>query len=55
MDAVKNGWFSEVHEMWPGQALSLAVEEILFHEKSSYQDVLVFKRLEFLNQLYSSF
>ncbi|KHJ85689.1 putative spermidine synthase [Oesophagostomum dentatum] len=29
---------------WPGQAFSLKVIEILFHEKSDYQDVLVFKR-----------
>lgn len=29
---------------WPGQAFSLQVEEVLFHEKSLYQDVLVFKR-----------
>lgn len=29
---------------WPGQAFSLQVEEVLFHEKSKYQDVLVFKR-----------
>ena len=29
---------------WPGQAFSLQVEEVLFHERSKYQDVLVFKR-----------
>ncbi|PIO66228.1 hypothetical protein TELCIR_12066 [Teladorsagia circumcincta] len=29
---------------WPGQAFSLKVKEVLFHEKSEYQDVLVFKR-----------
>ncbi|KAI6178310.1 Pre-mRNA-processing factor 31 [Aphelenchoides besseyi] len=28
---------------WCGQALSLEVDEVLFHEKSKYQDVLVFK------------
>lgn len=45
MDSVKDGWFREFsHEMWPGQAMSLEIEEILFHEKSKYQDVLVFKR-----------
>ncbi|VDO79304.1 unnamed protein product [Haemonchus placei] len=26
---------------WPGQAFSLKVKEVLFHEKSEYQDVLV--------------
>lgn len=45
MDRIQNGWFSEIsQEMWPGQAMSLEVEEVLFHEKSKYQDVLVFKR-----------
>lgn len=45
MDRINNGWFSEIsNEMWPGQAMSLEVEEVLFHEKSKYQDVMVFKR-----------
>ena len=45
MDRIQNGWFSEIsNEMWPGQAMSLEVEEVLFHEKSLYQDVLVFRR-----------
>lgn len=45
MNAVKDGWFSDINEkMWPGQAMSLRVEEILFHQKSDYQDVLIFKR-----------
>ena len=38
------GWFTEMNDMWPGQAMSLQVEEILHHEKSQYQDILVFKR-----------
>jgi len=44
MDKLKHNWFSEINSLWPGQCMSLAVEEILFHEKSAYQDVLVFKR-----------
>uniref|UniRef100_A0A158P9S5 PABS domain-containing protein n=1 Tax=Angiostrongylus cantonensis TaxID=6313 RepID=A0A158P9S5_ANGCA len=28
---------------WPGQAFSLKVKEVLFHQRSDYQDVLVFK------------
>ena len=43
MDAVKEGWFSEMSVMWPGQAMSLEVQEVLFHEKSKYQDVKVLK------------
>ena len=44
MDRLRQGWFSEVNELWPGQAMSLEVEEILLHEKSKFQDVMVFKR-----------
>ena len=29
--------------MWPGQAMNLKVNQILHHEKSKYQDVLVFE------------
>ncbi|XP_064611493.1 spermidine synthase-like [Liolophura sinensis] len=43
MDHIKQGWFSELSTLWPGQAMSLEVDEVLFHEKSKYQDVLVFK------------
>ena len=38
------GWFSEVSdEMWPGQAMSLKIEEVLFRGKSDFQDVMVFQ------------
>ncbi|PGH35119.1 spermidine synthase [[Emmonsia] crescens] len=40
---IKDGWFSEVSDMWPGQAMTLKVNQILHHEKSKYQDVLVFE------------
>ncbi|XGW07892.1 hypothetical protein V3C99_010760 [Haemonchus contortus] len=36
---------------WPGQAFSLKVKEILFHEKSEYQDILVFKSESYGNVL----
>jgi len=29
--------------MWPGQAMTLKVEKVLHHEKSKYQDVLIFQ------------
>lgn len=29
--------------MWPGQAMTLKVNQILHHEKSEYQDVLIFE------------
>lgn len=37
--------------MWPGQAMSLEVEKILHHEKSLYQDVLIFKSTTYGNVL----
>jgi spermidine synthase len=38
-----DGWFKETTALWPGQAMSLQVAEILHVEKSLYQDVLVFQ------------
>ncbi|KAI8929448.1 S-adenosyl-L-methionine-dependent methyltransferase, partial [Entophlyctis helioformis] len=40
---INDGWFRETTTLWPGQAMSLQVKEILHHEKSLYQDVLVFE------------
>lgn len=37
--------------LWPGQAMSLKVEEVLDHHRSRYQDVLVFKSSDFGNVL----
>ncbi|XP_028557178.1 spermidine synthase 1 isoform X3 [Dendrobium catenatum] len=39
------GWFSEMSPMWPGEAHSLKIEEILYQGKSEYQDVMVFQVL----------
>lgn len=44
MDYIKDGWFMEKCTLWPGQAMSLKVNEVLYNKKSKYQDVLVFKR-----------
>ena len=44
MDKIKDGWFSELSELWPGQCMSLEVEEVLYHERSKYQDIMVVKR-----------
>jgi len=41
MDAIHKGWFSELSTMWPGQCFSLEVDQVLCHEKSKYQDVMV--------------
>lgn len=37
LGVVKDGWFTELSTMWPGQGLSLEVEEILFRERSKFQ------------------
>lgn len=40
MDALHNGWFSELsEELWPGQCFSLRVKEILHEEKSAFQEI----------------
>ncbi|KAI9884542.1 MAG: putrescine aminopropyltransferase [Watsoniomyces obsoletus] len=40
---IKDGWFREISEMWPGQAMTLKVNQVLHHEKSQYQDILIFE------------
>ena len=42
--AIREGWFRETCSLWPGQALSLQVEQLLHHQRSRYQDILVFRR-----------
>ncbi|KAL4185514.1 hypothetical protein AMTRI_Chr10g6310 [Amborella trichopoda] len=37
------GWFYEINSMWPREAHSLKVEQILFQGMSLYQDVMVFQ------------
>ncbi|KAG7012824.1 hypothetical protein SDJN02_25577, partial [Cucurbita argyrosperma subsp. argyrosperma] len=43
ISSVIPGWFSEISQMWPGEAHSLKVEKILFQGKSDYQNVMVFQ------------
>eukprot|EP01087_Luapelamoeba_hula_P024304 TRINITY_DN91_c0_g1_i1.p1 TRINITY_DN91_c0_g1~~TRINITY_DN91_c0_g1_i1.p1 ORF type:complete len:287 (+),score=53.29 TRINITY_DN91_c0_g1_i1:67-927(+) len=43
MDKLAKGWFSELGTMWPGQAFSLEVEEVLYEGKTEFQDIVVFK------------
>lgn len=37
-----DGWFHERGPLWPGQAFTLKIKEVLYHKKSRYQDLLVF-------------
>ncbi|KAG0236557.1 putrescine aminopropyltransferase [Actinomortierella wolfii] len=48
---VKDGWFKETSTLWPGQAMTLEVKEILHVEQSKYQDVLVFQSTTYGNVL----
>lgn len=41
-DLIKDGWFSERGALWPGQAMSLEVTEVLYSGRSDFQDLLVF-------------
>ena len=49
--ASRDGWFSESEVMWPGQAMSLKVEEVLYEGRSEFQDVLVFRSATYGNVL----
>uniref|UniRef100_A0A8C4XGD0 Spermidine synthase n=1 Tax=Erpetoichthys calabaricus TaxID=27687 RepID=A0A8C4XGD0_ERPCA len=48
---IKEGWFRETCALWPGQALSLQVESVLYHQRSKFQDVMVFKSKTYGNVL----
>ncbi|CAG8770185.1 spermidine synthase [Gigaspora rosea] len=48
---IQDGWFREKPVLWPGQAMCLEIDEILHHEKSLYQDVLLFKSKTYGNVL----
>ena len=37
LNVVKQGWFTELSSMWPGQGLSLEVKDILFRQRSKFQ------------------
>lgn len=52
MNALKKGWFSELHDLWPGQSMSLEVEEVLHSEKSKFQDILIFQRSAAVRQFH---
>ena len=36
-ESLKSGWFSEVNDLWKGQAMSLKVKSKLFDQRSEYQ------------------
>ncbi|KAK8861004.1 hypothetical protein M9Y10_012696 [Tritrichomonas musculus] len=42
MNKFQKGWFSENDDAWKGLVQSYQVNEVLAHEKSNYQDILIF-------------
>jgi len=44
---IRDGWFRESEVMWPGQAMSLKIEEVLWEGRSDFQDILVFRSLTY--------
>ncbi|GAB1607908.1 spermidine synthase-like [Argonauta hians] len=52
MSYVENGWFHEVHSyMDLGLSLAVKIEEVLYQERSSYQQIQVFKSTKYGNML----
>lgn len=39
LSKIQQGWFSEICPMWEGVALSLQVDEVLYSNKSQYQQI----------------
>lgn len=50
-NAVRDGWFSEISTMWPGQAMSIQMGKTLFTGRSDFQDVMVFESEAYGNVL----
>ncbi|XP_063804756.1 spermidine synthase isoform X2 [Pseudophryne corroboree] len=48
---VRDGWFRETCSLWPGQAMSLQVDEVLCHRRSPFQEILVFRSKTYGNVL----
>ncbi|KAL7414562.1 saccharopine dehydrogenase [Mrakia frigida] len=49
--SIVDGWFREISDQWPGQAMTLKVKKVLHTEKSLFQDVLVFESETYGNVL----
>ncbi|CAD6995464.1 spermidine synthase [Ceratitis capitata] len=48
VEAISNGWFSEIqNDLWPGQAFSLKIKQVVHEEKSKYQDIKVIETATF--------
>ena len=43
LDRIAKGWFSEICDMWPGMALSIEIERVLFSKKTHFQQIDLFQ------------
>ncbi|KAK9886503.1 hypothetical protein WA026_016784 [Henosepilachna vigintioctopunctata] len=48
---IKDGWFREINDMWPGHYFALKVDSVLSCVKSDYQDIMVLKTTNHGNAL----
>jgi hypothetical protein len=53
MNIAKDGWFTELGSLWPGQGLSLKVKEVLYKGNSKFQvtpsdTILQFRKVKFV-------
>ena len=37
LDVAKDGWFTELSSLWPGQGMSLKINEVIFKGRSDFQ------------------
>jgi spermidine synthase len=40
---IKDGWFAEICEMWPGRALNIKVSKELYNKPSKFQDIKLYE------------
>ncbi len=43
LNRIATGWFSEICDMWPGMALSIEIECVLFSKKTRFQQIDLFQ------------
>ncbi len=44
---IVDGWFSEICPMWPGVALSIEIQEVLYSKKSKFQQIDLYQTKNF--------
>ena len=48
MALIDGKWFREENELWAGYSVGLEIDEILYKERSKYQEIFVFKRCKLI-------